>query len=120
VRALRGGEREPIESIEPPETPSLLHSWGRGALTILLNPKIGAFYVAVLPQFIPPHDSHLAVGLLLAGVHAVEGAVWFTAIILATQSVRSLLRQRNAKRAIDGTTGAVLIGFGIKLATSAR
>jgi threonine/homoserine/homoserine lactone efflux protein len=28
-------------------------------MTNLLNPKIGAFYVAVLPQFIPAHAPHL-------------------------------------------------------------
>jgi threonine/homoserine/homoserine lactone efflux protein len=89
-------------------------------LTNLLNPKIGAFYVAVLPQFIPAHDSHLAVGLLLAFVHDLEGLVWFTAIILGTHSVRTMLRRRSARRAIDGATGATLIGFGVKLGLSAR
>jgi threonine/homoserine/homoserine lactone efflux protein len=95
-------------------------SWARGLLTNLLNPKIGAFYVAVLPQFIPAHDSHLAVGLLLAFVHDLEGLVWFTAIILGTHSVRTMLRRRSARRAIDGATGATLIGFGVKLGLSAR
>src|SRR5665647_3155590 len=56
-------------------------SWRRGLLTNLLNPKIGAFYVAVLHQFIPTGTSHLAVGLLLALVHDVDGMLWFTAII---------------------------------------
>lgn len=89
-------------------------------MTNLLNPKIGAFYVAVLPQFIPAHASHLAVGLLLAFVHDLEGIVWLTAIILGTHSVRAIIRRRAAHRAIDGATGAALIGFGLKLGLSSR
>jgi threonine/homoserine/homoserine lactone efflux protein len=95
-------------------------SWLRGLLTNLLNPKIGAFYVAVLPQFIPPHAPHLALGLLLAGVHDVEGIAWFTMLILAAHSARRWLMERPVRRAIDGTTGGVLIGFGVKLGVSTR
>lgn len=95
-------------------------SWARGLLTNLLNPKIGAFYVAVLPQFIPAHDSHLAVGLLLASVHDLEGLVWFSAIILGTHSVRTMVARRSVRRSIDGATGATLIGFGLKLGLSRR
>lgn len=82
--------------------------------------KIGAFYVAVLPQFIPAHDSHLAVGLLLAFVHDLEGLVWFTAIILGAHSARTLLGRRSARRVIDGATGATLVGFGLRLGLSGR
>ena len=95
-------------------------SWRRGLLTNLLNPKIGAFYVAVLPQFIPAGTSHLAVGLFLALVHDVEGMLWFTAIIFGAQSARRLLARRAAKRAIDGVTGTVLVGFGLRLGLSTR
>ncbi len=94
-------------------------SWSAGLMTNLLNPKIGAFYVAVLPQFIPAHDSHLAVGLLLAFIHDLEGIVWFTAIILGTHTFRAALSRRSTRRAIDGATGTALIGFGLKLGLSA-
>jgi threonine/homoserine/homoserine lactone efflux protein len=93
-------------------------SWSRGLMTNLLNPKIGAFYVAVLPQFIPPDAPHLAVGLLLALVHDLEGILWFTAIILGTHSVRAALGRRSAQRAVDGITSVTLIGFGLRLGLS--
>jgi threonine/homoserine/homoserine lactone efflux protein len=96
------------------------HAWRRGLLTNILNPKIGAFYVALLPQFIPSDDSHLAVGLLLALVHDIEGLAWFTVIIFGARAMRRWLARRSARRAIDGTTGAVLLGFGVRLGLSAR
>jgi threonine/homoserine/homoserine lactone efflux protein len=119
-RAIRAGG-EPLHLAEAPAAPQgLVRSWSRGLTTNLLNPKIGAFYVAVLPQFIPPHTPHLAVGLLLASVHDLEGSVWFTAIILGTHSVRRVLERRSAGRAVDGVTGAALIGFGLRLGLSSR
>lgn len=98
----------------------LWHGWRRGFLTNLLNPKIGAFYVAVLPQFLPPGVSPLGMGLLLALVHDVLGLVWFTAVILAASSMRRALRRPAAQRVIDGATGSALVGFGLKLGVSSR
>lgn len=120
LRALRGHGHDGTGGVAPTTPPGLTRSWRRGLTTNVLNPKIGAFYVAILPQFIPPHASHLAVGLLLALVHDLEGLAWFTAIILGVHSVRALLDRRPTRRAIDGATGATLIGFGIKLGLTAK
>lgn len=60
---------------------TLVRSWTRGLTTNLLNPKIGVFYMAMLPQFIPQNSPHLLMGLALAGVHDVEGLVWFSGLI---------------------------------------
>jgi threonine/homoserine/homoserine lactone efflux protein len=120
LRALRGIGGQPVSGAGSERPRAIGRSWARGLLTNLLNPKIGAFYVAVLPQFIPPHDSHLAVGLLLALVHDLEGLIWFTAIILGTHSVRKLIAKRSVHRITDGATGATLIGFGLKLGLSGR
>jgi threonine/homoserine/homoserine lactone efflux protein len=102
------------------KTPSIWNTFGRGLLTNLLNPKIGAFYVAVLPQFIPVGTSPLGVGLLLALVHDLEGLIWFTAIITCAQAFRGFLGRRKVQRTVDGGTGAVLVGFGVKLGLSSR
>jgi threonine/homoserine/homoserine lactone efflux protein len=94
--------------------------WWQGVLTNLLNPKIGAFYLAVLPQFIPHDTPHLLAGLLLALVHDIEGLIWFSCLILAVQSAHRWLAQQRVRRATDGVTGTVLVGFGLELGLSTR
>ncbi len=114
---------EQASSVPPTATQSgvgLWHGWRRGFLTNLLNPKIGAFYVAVLPQFLPPGVPPLGMGLLLALVHDVLGLVWFTALILAASTMRRALHRPAAQRAVDGATGTALMSFGIKLGVSSR
>ncbi len=120
LHAFRGDLAALVSPDSEPNRRNVGWSWSRGFTTNLLNPKIGAFYVAVLPQFIPPHASHLAVGLLLAGVHDVEGLVWFTALIMGAHAVRGLLERRAVRRSIDGVTGAALLGFGIRLGLSSK
>jgi threonine/homoserine/homoserine lactone efflux protein len=107
-----GATRRPAESS--------VRSWLRGTTTNLLNPKIGAFYVAMLPQFIPAHASHLLTGLVLAGVHDAEGIVWFTGLISTVHLARRFLDSNRARKVMDRITGTVLIGFGLKLALSSR
>jgi len=121
LRALRAGTGDEIDA-EGPGTGSRqpLRSWGRGLTTNLLNPKFGAFYVSVIPQFIPAHTSHLMVGLLLAGINSIENLIWFSVIILAAHTVRGLLRSRRTERVLDGATGTVLVGFGLRIGLSSN
>jgi threonine/homoserine/homoserine lactone efflux protein len=118
--ALRRGRGAVGPAGDVPVTPTFWNTFGRGLLTNLLNPKVGAFYVAVLPQFIPAGASPLLVGVLLALVHDLEGILWFSAIILGAGALRGYLARRSVRRAVDGGTGAVLLGFGVKLGLSAR
>ena len=110
----------PLTTAAEPENQwaGLGSAWRRGLLTNLLNPKIGAFYVAVLPQFIPEHTSALAMGLLLAFVHDLEGMLWFSVLIVGVHRMRALLERRRAQQMVDGMTGSVLIGFGLRLGLS--
>jgi threonine/homoserine/homoserine lactone efflux protein len=89
-----------------------------GLLTNLLNPKVGVFYVALLPQFLPAGSDPLAVGLLLAGVHGAISLLWFALLIVLAGALGRWLRRPRTTRTIDGVTGSALIGFGIKLAVT--
>ena len=91
--------------------PSVVGAWRRGLLTNLLNPKVGAFYVVMIPQFLPAGAPHLAMGLALAGVHVAEGTAWFALLILLASSFRRWLTGERVRRGIDRATGTVLIAL---------
>ncbi|MFI6296927.1 LysE family translocator [Nonomuraea sp. NPDC050790] len=88
----------------------------RGLLTNLLNPKVGAFYVAMLPQFIPDDVPPALMGLALAGVHAGEGLLWSALLIAFATFMGGVLRTPRVRRLLDRLTGVVIIGFGVRLA----
>ncbi len=92
--------------------------WGwftRGLFTNLLNPKIGVFYMSFLPQFMVADVNPVAWSAMLAGIHVAMGIPWFGAIVLATRPISQLLKKPIVTKVMDGVTGAVLVGFGLKL-----
>jgi threonine/homoserine/homoserine lactone efflux protein len=107
--------RGDVEAVEP----AAKANWFlRGLLTNLLNPKVGAFYVSFLPQFIPAGANVPSTTLLLAAVHAALGLAWFALLIGATRPLARALRNPALVRGLDRATGAVLIFFGLRLALS--
>jgi threonine/homoserine/homoserine lactone efflux protein len=117
VRAVRGGAG--AEPLEPPAS-SGWRAARAGLATNLLNPKVGVFYVALLPQFLPAGSDPLLVGLLLAGVHGALSVLWFTALIALAGALARRLRRPSTVRVIDTVTGVTLLGFGTRLALAGR
>jgi threonine/homoserine/homoserine lactone efflux protein len=92
----------------------------RGVVTNVLNPKVGVFYVTFLPQFLPAGVEVVSFGVLLAAIHAAEGVLWFTALILATRPLAAAFRRPAVVRTLDRVTGGVLIAFGLRLMLDGR
>lgn len=118
IRALRPGPT--TDRTEGTDGVSAWRAARLGLTTNLLNPKVGIFYAALLPQFLPAGSDPLLVGLLLAGVHAVLSVAWFALLIGLASAFSRWLRRPGAVRAVDGVTGATLVGFGMRLAFSSR
>jgi threonine/homoserine/homoserine lactone efflux protein len=118
VRSVRGDA-----AVLSAQTVPLTSGWRAartGLVTNLLNPKVGVFYVALLPQFVPAGSDPLLVGLLLAAVHGLLSLAWFGLLAAVAGAFSRWLRRPATVRAIDGVTGVTLVGFGVRLALAGR
>lgn len=90
----------------------------RGVVTALANPKVGLFYVALLPQFVPEGSPLLPTTLLLAASQITLSVLWYMLLVTVISRARAAF-MRGARR-LEAFSGAAMIGFGIKLASDAR
>lgn len=94
-------------------------SFTLGATTNLLNPKVGVFYLATIPQFLPDDVPHLLMGLLLAVEHDVLGLAWLALLIHAAGLAKRWLSGRTIARVADRVTGVVLLAVGGRIGWNA-
>jgi threonine/homoserine/homoserine lactone efflux protein len=92
----------------------------QGLLSNLGNPKMAVFFTSLLPQFAPEGGGSFAGLLLLGLVFCSLTLAWLSGYALAVARAGDLLRRPRIRRALDGLTGAVLIAFGLRLATEQR
>ncbi len=106
----------------PPRSAQLARLFLDGALSNISNPKIAIFYFAFLPQFVLPGATHptlsvFALGLLFAALtFLVKGPVGYFAGKLS-----AWLRARPGFLVwLYRSSGAILIGLGVRLAFERR
>ncbi|MEM7737406.1 MAG: LysE family translocator, partial [Deinococcota bacterium] len=92
------------------------HAFVEGLLSNTLNPKVAIFYLAFLPQFISGQGHVLSQSIFLASLHFTLTMLWLSLVALLLTYLRTLLTHPRSKRIIEGITGMVLLGFGIRLA----
>lgn len=113
--ALGRGEPGQSDAVPAPERATTFGAFRKGLLVNVLNPKVGAFYVALLPQFLPVGVNGVVMGAALASVHVAETLLWFGLIVLLIGQIRVFLQRQSVQRAIDGFVGVALLGFAAKL-----
>jgi RhtB (resistance to homoserine/threonine) family protein len=117
--AGRGGSH--ASTMKPAGAPlGVQGGFRQGALSDLANPKIGVFFTSVLPQFVDPGRSVLVPSLVLGALFVVMTLAWLSAYALVAVKASALLRRRRVSAAIDRLSGAILIGFGIRVALERR
>jgi threonine/homoserine/homoserine lactone efflux protein len=124
---FRGQHATPATVAEPagPASPAPGKAgWRRaylnGLLSNLLNPKIGVFFIAFLPGFIPAGAPAPLFPLALGLWFIAETGAWLAALAWMAARGAGWLRRSTVQRWLERITGVALIGFGLRLATQAR
>jgi threonine/homoserine/homoserine lactone efflux protein len=86
-------------------------AFAAGLISDVLNPKIGLFYVAVVPQFVPPGRPPLGYSLLLCAIDVAVALVWLLTLTWAAHAV-SWLHRPAVVRWSERCFSACLIAIG--------
>ncbi|MQP74381.1 LysE family translocator [Stenotrophomonas sp. MYb238] len=111
------------EGIEPGAggTASWWQVFAGGFLTNVLNPKVVLFFLAFLPQFIAPSVQDKALAFALLGLVFTVNALPVNALyVLLADRMRSSRWAARGMQWLDKVAGVLFIGFGVRLALSAR
>ena len=117
ARSLRSALRRDEREAGAPDrsTGSRWTALRQGFLCNITNPKVLAFNLAVLPQFVGPHARPAQLALYALTLTAV-GVLVLLVVVVAAGAARRLLASRRARRRIEGAAGLVFLGFATGLA----
>jgi threonine/homoserine/homoserine lactone efflux protein len=91
-------------------------AWLQGVLSALLNPKLGVFFLTLLPHFIGPGDPPAARALQLAVVFDLIGLAWLLIYTAMLGALGAALAREGPRRLMRWITGTVLVGLGVRVA----
>ncbi|MEU8897648.1 LysE family translocator [Nocardia sp. NPDC048505] len=117
-REAAAADAEPTAAQGRPAAPASVRSaFAAGVISCLFNPKVGLFYLAVLPQFLSEVTfvNTLALGAIESAIAAVEMVL---VALLASRAV-AMLRRPAVRERLEQVSAGVLAALGIGTAASA-
>ena len=92
----------------------------QGIFSNLSNPKIVVFFLSLLPQFVTRSNSSFLGLLLLGAIFCAITLIWLTLYAVVVARLGDVLRRGRIRQTMEAITGVVLVGLGLRLATSSR
>ena len=92
----------------------------QGVTSNLTNPKMAVFFPSLLPQFVSASGTSFVALLALGLAFSLMTLSWLTVYAFVVARAGDLLRRSGVRRFVEGVTGAVLVAFGVRVATTAR
>lgn len=115
--------RETMAS-DPSKRPAGRHSavaaFGSGLLSCVLNPKVGLFFLAIVPQFVVPDSAVFASFVTLGAIDTAVAFVWLVVITFIAARAVAWLRRPRVTAMLTRVNAGVLAAFGIATVASAE
>jgi len=113
LRKLLGRDTAGAEPVEAPAVPRA-RLYAQGAVVNVLNPKTAIFFFAFLPQFVNPARGPVALQIVVLGACFIAlGMVSDGSYALLASALAGRLRRTpRARRALDRSSGVMLLGLG--------
>ena len=114
ARAVRRDDR--TGNTTAPSERDAWHAVSSGFITNFLNPSLAAFYLIVIPQFIPRGAPFARSALTLTAIHVAMAASWHSAWAGAGSTLARVLSSGRTRRALDTIAGIALLALAVKVA----
>ena len=110
--------RDDVALDRPDGAPTLpaRQAWLQGLVSSLLNPKLGVFFLTLLPPFIAPGEPAALRALQLAIVFDLIGLAWLLLYSAMLAAIGDALGRSGPRRFIRWVSGTVLVALGIRVA----
>lgn len=93
-------------------------AFASGLVSTLLNPKVGLFYLAVVPQFIPHGGNTLGMAMILGLTLSVIGTLYLTVIAFVAYKAMKWLRKPKVNTLIERISSGILAVLGVGVMAS--
>jgi threonine/homoserine/homoserine lactone efflux protein len=119
LRSLLHVVRPPVPKGQTPAEASRddWRSFASGYATNVLNPSLGAFYLIVIPQFVPADGPFVHSVFTLTAIHVVMAFTWHTSWALGGATLARVLSRRGPRQALDFATAVALLALAWKVFT---
>jgi threonine/homoserine/homoserine lactone efflux protein len=107
------------KSDDAPQPLPRLTGWRIGLVTSAANPKLAVFFVALFPQFLSPGSAVLPAALAMGAVIVLYDVIWFSLLAWGVDRAGRVFRPK-IRRALERTTGGVMIALGLSVAAESR
>jgi len=87
----------------------------QGFLTNLLNPKVAILFLTFFPQFVESKSNTILPFLTMGMIYILLTIIWSILYVYLIHQISTFMKKPKTQSMIEGITGTILVGFGIKL-----